>query len=321
MLHQPFFSITSYALSSPKCEPESPPSKSPLPSSDKPISVKFEFSNTLIPQTDKKDFIIRSSAAVMGRYSPNTPYPRSPSTDSMVSCNPSESSSSPPPLRNQEEEPTIQTLKYSIRNILQPDFGKNALLKTKSSPKINFKPYETIEKFGQAPLGSLCQTVSQIGKAQETPTQKIPEAKPVTTIETDTKTEEGKVPTLWPAWVYCTRYSDRPSSGPRSRRMKKPGVKPTNEDKRPRTAFSGAQLARLKHEFTENRYLTERRRQQLSQELGLNEAQIKIWFQNKRAKIKKASGQKNPLALQLMAQGLYNHSTVACDEDDMPISS
>ncbi|OAD62791.1 Segmentation polarity homeobox protein engrailed [Eufriesea mexicana] len=96
----------------------------------------------------------------------------------------------------------------------------------------------------------------------------------------------------WPAWVYCTRYSDRPSS-----------------------AFSAEQLARLKREFTENRYLTERRRQQLSRDLGLNEAQIKIWFQNKRAKIKKASGQKNPLALQLMAQGLYNHSTVPVDED------
>lgn len=104
--------------------------------------------------------------------------------------------------------------------------------------------------------------------------------------------------------------------------MKKPcpksGTSTTGpaEEKRPRTAFSGAQLARLKHEFAENRYLTERRRQQLSAELGLNEAQIKIWFQNKRAKIKKASGQKNPLALQLMAQGLYNHSTVPLTREE-----
>lgn len=107
-------------------------------------------------------------------------------------------------------------------------------------------------------------------------------------------------------------------SGPRTRRVKKPGTKSvgTAEEKRPRTAFSGAQLARLKHEFAENRYLTERRRQQLSQELGLNEAQIKIWFQNKRAKIKKASGQKNPLALQLMAQGLYNHSTIPLSKEE-----
>ncbi|CAG9863351.1 unnamed protein product [Phyllotreta striolata] len=112
------------------------------------------------------------------------------------------------------------------------------------------------------------------------------------------------------------------NEGPRTRRPKKPsGPKSTvtgatAEEKRPRTAFSGAQLARLKHEFAENRYLTEKRRQQLSAELGLNEAQIKIWFQNKRAKIKKASGQKNPLALQLMAQGLYNHSTIPLTKEE-----
>ncbi|XP_029025822.1 homeobox protein engrailed-1-B-like [Betta splendens] len=120
-------------------------------------------------------------------------------------------------------------------------------------------------------------------------------------------------PLLWPAWVYCTRYSDRPSSGPRTRKLKK--KKSTKEDKRPRTAFTAEQLQRLKTEFQANRYITEQRRQSLAQELNLNESQIKIWFQNKRAKIKKASGFKNGLALQLMAQGLYNHSTTTVQED------
>ncbi|CAI9579267.1 unnamed protein product [Staurois parvus] len=56
-----------------------------------------------------------------------------------------------------------------------------------------------------------------------------------------------KQPMLWPAWVYCTRYSDRPSSGPRSRKPKKKMV--SKEDKRPRTAFTAEQLQRLKAEF------------------------------------------------------------------------
>nr|XP_025043662.1 homeobox protein engrailed-2 [Pelodiscus sinensis] len=99
--------------------------------------------------------------------------------------------------------------------------------------------------------------------------------------------------------------------GPRSRKPKKKN--PNKEDKRPRTAFTAEQLQRLKAEFQTNRYLTEQRRQSLAQELSLNESQIKIWFQNKRAKIKKATGNKNTLAVHLMAQGLYNHSTTSKD--------
>ena len=104
-----------------------------------------------------------------------------------------------------------------------------------------------------------------------------------------------------------------PHAGPRSRKIKKD---PSHEDKRPRTAFSSEQLNRLRHEFDTNRYLTEERRASLSRDLGLNENQIKIWFQNKRAKLKKASGNKGELAQMLAAQGLYNHSTVSVDEDD-----
>ncbi|XP_014845500.1 PREDICTED: homeobox protein engrailed-1-B-like [Poecilia mexicana] len=135
---------------------------------------------------------------------------------------------------------------------------------------------------------------------------------PVVMNGTGTPTPESQA-LLWPAWVYCTRYSDRPSSGPRTRKLKK--CKSCKEDKRPRTAFTAEQLQRLKTEFQVNRYITEQRRQALARELNLNESQIKIWFQNKRAKIKKASGFKNGLALQLMAQGLYNHSTTTIQQD------
>ncbi|XP_009270538.1 PREDICTED: homeobox protein engrailed-1 [Aptenodytes forsteri] len=102
--------------------------------------------------------------------------------------------------------------------------------------------------------------------------------------------------------------------GPRTRKLKK--KKTEKEDKRPRTAFTAEQLQRLKAEFQANRYITEQRRQSLAQELSLNESQIKIWFQNKRAKIKKATGIKNGLALHLMAQGLYNHSTTTVQDKE-----
>lgn len=80
-----------------------------------------------------------------------------------------------------------------------------------------------------------------------------------------------------------------------------------SHSKRPRTAFTTSQLIRLKNEFEKCKYLTGEKRQYLANELKLNESQIKIWFQNKRAKIKKSAGTKNSLAMQLMAQGLYNH--------------
>ena len=129
---------------------------------------------------------------------------------------------------------------------------------------------------------------------------------------------------LWPAWVFCTRYSDRPSSGPRARKIKKTEAGPraasrasssSLDDKRPRTAFTGEQLKRLRHEFTANRYLAEERRKNLCSELGLSENQLKIWFQNKRAKLKKSAGEKGELAKMLESQGLYNHQTMDEEEE------
>ena len=174
-----------------------------------------------------------------------------------------------------------------------------------------------------------------------------------------------------PAWIFCTRYSDRPSAGPRAKRSRKDKKAKTetgtlnnenlitmadkkltndtvfasqnlsfnsknkssdnsfftnklqnvstavqrtlNEDdsKRSRTAFSNFQLKRMQDEFNQQQYLTEERRISLSEELGLSVSQIKVWFQNKRAKIKKIVGIRgNGLAASLMAQGLYNHSTM-----------
>ncbi|XP_045782835.1 homeobox protein invected-like [Maniola jurtina] len=211
-------------------------------------------------------------------------------------------------------------LKFSIDNILKADFGRritDPLTKRKTLKARQYEVKATPVKEVQAPPKEVETRVPEVKGDKGAIDLSKGDDSCSNASSTPGTTSDG--PMVWPAWVYCTRYSDRPSSGrsPRTRRPKKPPGEGTQTDeKRPRTAFSGPQLARLKHEFAENRYLTERRRQALAAELGLAEAQIKIWFQNKRAKIKKASGQRNPLALQLMAQGLYNHSTIPLTKEE-----
>ncbi|CAB0030457.1 unnamed protein product [Trichogramma brassicae] len=254
----------------------------------------------------------------------------------------------------------LAALRFSVYNILRPEFGRDAILKTRPDAKsslsssasplkaagdvcLRLSPQRSDGRDSPFNLPVLHSSHSSSNLSRSGSLESLASSKSSVTgasvcgssasttgsesggsDNASSSSSGGGQQSLWPAWIYCTRYSDRPSSGPRSRRLKRPsgGAKATSassEEKRPRTAFSAEQLARLKREFAENKYLTEQRRQKLSRDLGLNEQQIKIWFQNKRAKNKKASGHKNPLALQLMAQGLYNHSTVPVDDDGQEI--
>merc|ERR1712141_182025 len=77
--------------------------------------------------------------------------------------------------------------------------------------------------------------------------------------------------------------------------MKRPSfqTRPSGKEGRTRTkdkyrvVYSDHQRLELEKEFHYSRYITIRRKSELAQGLSLTERQVKIWFQNRRAKERK----------------------------------
>lgn len=88
------------------------------------------------------------------------------------------------------------SLKFSIDNILKADFGRRI------TDPINIRKSKPSKKVVQ-------ETIKQLEDTSKSGPVDLSKAD----ADKGGKTESGSQPMLWPAWVYCTRYSDRPSSG------------------------------------------------------------------------------------------------------------
>merc|ERR1712045_651522 len=204
--------------------------------------------------TDSPEPRTSSEASSSPRRSPTT---ASPMSSPPVSS--STSSTTRPPLIFQPFLPlpgaVHRSLPFSIDNILKPTFGNNtpaARTFLHNSAFLSFAAASAAAAASnserqRSPSSSSSSNGSLVKSELKSPpssplnnnnqpvdlSSKNVSATSKTSSNGDNKgegnSEDGVPPgmvrgpngQLWPAWVFCTRYSDRPSSGPRIRKIKK----------------------------------------------------------------------------------------------------
>ncbi|XP_072752288.1 uncharacterized protein [Anoplolepis gracilipes] len=165
------------------------------------------------------------------------------------------------------------------------------------------KKKEEETKFAQADLSLLCQENNESERVLVAPDSSMSMAEEIELDDTDMVCSTSPEPEMY--YEACTSSSGANSTTSTDRDIQEKTAAAISDDerkKRPRTAFTAAQIKSLEAEFERNKYLSVAKRLQLSKNLKLTETQIKIWFQNRRTKWKR----KYTNDVELLAQQYYS---------------
>ncbi|KAG8267037.1 sequence-specific DNA binding [Homalodisca vitripennis] len=102
--------------------------------------------------------------------------------------------------------PGPSALTFSVDNILRPDFGR--LTRSLKSPPLSCSQ-QIRRKTSKSALKTAAISGEDCGKQTDKLQQAGDQLSSGAASSAEDKDNNGQV---WPAWVYCTRYSDRPSS-------------------------------------------------------------------------------------------------------------
>ncbi|KAF2903905.1 hypothetical protein ILUMI_02266 [Ignelater luminosus] len=224
--------ITNSTLDSERSLKECQSPSSPLSHRLSPASTKS------IPDSPTPSYMYRSSDCLSEKSNPTSPAeanfispifrpnlcsPISPSSQRLSLSGPDSPESlnqSPKPSETQHfffrpngsktsttnnNEANNGALKFSIDNILKADFGRRI------TDPINIKkakPRKIVVPGAEKPFDEGNKNSDPVDLCKTEVSNK-----PSNTTAENSVSGNNNQPMLWPAWVYCTRYSDRPSSG------------------------------------------------------------------------------------------------------------